>query len=111
MRRFGSTFQFIHICREGREQRIKTLAKKLHIEEMSLDANKENIHQIMDFIKKIDKRCHDLEGDPPYTALGQTFHYSLSSDLRTLIILAITEQYFQMNIVLRHFIEFFIVSL
>jgi hypothetical protein len=52
MKRFGSTFQFIHICLEGRKQRIKTLAKKLHIEQTSLDGNKENIHQIMDFIKK-----------------------------------------------------------
>jgi hypothetical protein len=65
----------------------------------------------MDFIKEIDVRCHNSEGDPPKTALGETFHYSLSSDLRALIILAVTQQYFQMNIILRHFLEFFIVSL
>jgi hypothetical protein len=65
----------------------------------------------MDFIKEIDNRIHDNEGDEPFTALGQTFHSNLSSDLRALIILAITKQNFQMNIILRHFIEFFIVSM
>jgi hypothetical protein len=65
----------------------------------------------MDFIKEIDIQIHDNEGDEPFTALGQTFHSNLSSDLRALIILAITKQNFQMNIILRHFIEFFIVSL
>ena len=65
----------------------------------------------MDFIKEIDNRIHDYEGDEPFTALGQTFHSNLSSDLRAMIILAITKQNLQMNIILRHFIEFFIVSL
>jgi hypothetical protein len=70
-----------------------------------------NIHEIMEYIKKIDVRCHKNEGSRPYTALRKTFHFILSSDLRTLIILAVTQQNFQLNIVLRHFIEVFIVSI
>jgi hypothetical protein len=106
-----STIDFIHICQKERRQRLRLLAEKLHFEETALNPYKQNIIEIMDFIKKMDDRIHNNEGNNPFTALGQTFHFSTSSNLRALIILAITQQYFQMNIILRHFIEFFIVSL
>jgi hypothetical protein len=109
--RFQSTINFIHICYERKPQRQKTLAKKLHFEHARLQPFEQDITKIMDFIKEIDIQIHDNEGDEPFTALGQTFHSNLSSDLCALIILAITKQNFQMNIILRHFIEFFIVSL
>jgi hypothetical protein len=109
--RFQSTYNFIHICREHKTRRLKSLAKNLHFDHAKLQPFEQDITKIMDFIKEIDVRIHKNEGDPPSTALGQTFHTNLSSDLRALIILAITKQNFQMNIVLRHFIEFFIVSL
>ena len=69
------------------------------------------IRKIMSFIQKLDERIHKYERTlQPTTVLGASFHHSLSSDLRALIILAITKQNFQMNIILRHIIEFFIVA-
>jgi hypothetical protein len=106
-----STIDFIHICQKERRQRLSLLAEKLHFQETALGPYKQDITEIMDFIKKIDDRIHNNEENNPVTALGQTFHFSSSSDLRALIILAVTRQNFQMNIILRHFIEFFIVSL
>ena len=109
--RFQSTYDFIHICRERKPQRLRKLAMKIRFDYARLKPFEEDIIKIMDFIKEIDIRLHKEEVEDPFTALGQIFHYNISSDLRALIILAITKQYFQMNIILRHFIEFFIVSL
>jgi hypothetical protein len=53
LRRFGSTYNFIHICRDvPREKRLETLARRLHIEKSPLYMDEGNIHAVMDFIKK-----------------------------------------------------------
>ena len=111
MTRSRTTYKFIHICNEDNHIRLSLLAKNLGLAVKKLEPFKVEIDWMMEFIKAMDEQVHQYESSDIGTAFGQALHISASSDLRSLIVLATNYQNFQMNIILRHFIEVFVVVL
>lgn len=110
---YRTTLDFIHICaEEDRDKRISRLEKNLGVKPGSLSKHKPMLNTILDFIKEIDGNFHRLDRSAKRTPfLSNTLHSHISSDLRSMIVLALAHQNYQLNIVLRHFIECFVVTL
>lgn len=105
-----STIDFIHLCRLAKgKERLRALAKDIGFKEELIEPYEEDIDIILDFILKIDKKCHELHGEEFF--FGLTLHAHIASDLRSILLLSISKQEYQANIILRHFIEIFIVSI
>jgi hypothetical protein len=108
-----TSWSFIHICNEtDHNKRLDELAKKIGFAAQVLTPYRNKLNSIMDFISELDGLCHVYDDKRhPYFLLYYTVHQHIPSDLRSLIILAATKQNYQLNIILRHFIEVFIVTL
>lgn len=114
MHKYPTTVNFIHICRDEKEQvRLNVLAKNIGFQLKTLRPYRKDILRICDFVKEIDEKLHSLVADDTENEifLGQTLHGHIASDLRSLIILGLSGQNYQLNIVLRHFIEVFVMTL
>lgn len=72
-----------------------------------------DLESILNFIKFLDDNLHkyDKHYYHKITFLGKTFHDLIFSDLSSMLVLIYYKQKYQMNIILRHFIETFIFSL
>lgn len=105
-----TTIDFIHVCRdEVGEERFSKFSKYVGFDPKALKPYRSSIEKIMDFIAETDNNCHNF--DPKWkTRLSAIFHHFVSSDFRSMIILATTKQNYQLNILVRHFIEAFVVA-
>jgi hypothetical protein len=112
MTRSSTTIDFIHICNQKGTKRFDTFKDEIGFEAKIFRPYWKKIESIMDFIQDMDEMCHKYVGKriSSKTFFGSIFHYYISSDLRSLIILSTTRQNYQLNIVLRHFIELFVYS-
>ena len=114
MVKYITTSKFNILCKNfDGDERLNKLAKNLAIPYVSLSPHKEKINKILDFVKDIDTKCHEFieEDDKVGVFFAHTIHSHIPSDIRSMMILAITEQHYQLNIILRHFVESFVVTL
>jgi hypothetical protein len=94
------------------QERLAALARHINIPLDSLNRFKTETEEILEFVAGIDKRLHDLtDGTKIDPFFGDTLHRHISSDLRALIVLASTDNNYQLNIILRHFVEVFVFTL
>lgn len=112
------TVDFIHLCRDHKNERLALLANNLGLPMEAVKLHQKELKLIMEFVKKIDERHHKSEElikrirtDETTTFLGTTLHGHLASDLRSIILLSISNQEYQANVILRHFIETFLMSI
>jgi hypothetical protein len=116
MVKYPTTIDFIHLCDvpKGKE-RLKALAEATGFNVEIIEPYEKDIDKILDFIQKVDKKYHEMAEEKSFfeenSFFGETLHAHLSSDLRSIIILSISKQDYQANIILRHFIETFIISI
>jgi hypothetical protein len=108
-----TTTQFLHISKEGGDtKRLKQLARKTGIPFARFEYRRKEVIRVLDFARDLDTKYHDyVDEDDSEVFLGLTLHTHIASDLRSLIILAIEEQNFQANIILRHLIDSFVFTL
>jgi len=114
MSRYRTTVDFIHLSRAyDKKAMFEALAKNIRFQVEILNPHRKNIESIMEFVKQVDSNYHKLKrkGDADSIFLGTTLHSHIASDLRSMIVLALTDHSYQLNIIMRHFIESFIMSL
>jgi hypothetical protein len=89
MTRSTTTIDFIHMCNQKGTKRFDTFKDKIGFEAKIF---RKKIKSIMDFIQDMDEMCHkyDEKRISSKTFFGSIFHYHISSDLRSLIILSTT---------------------
>jgi hypothetical protein len=103
------TVDFIHLCRLDRgKDTLEGLANNLNLDIEIIEQYEDEIEKIMDFMLIVDDITHKRDENE---FLADTFHADIASDLRSIIILSVLNQRYQANIILRHFIETFIVSI
>ena len=109
-----TTVKFNRICKdyEG-EERIQKLAQNLRLDYDVIKKERDSIDKILDFVSDIDQKCHEYihEEDDKGIFFATTMHSHIPSDMRSIILLELTGHSFQLNIILRHLIENFIVTL
>jgi hypothetical protein len=105
--------EFIHLCNEDGIQRFDAFKNSIGFSQQSVKKYWTDIEKILDFIKEMDRMCHKYDNylASRTTFFGEIFHEYIYNDLRALVILYLSQQKYQLNIVLRHFIEIFIYSL
>jgi hypothetical protein len=105
--------EFIIVCDKKGEERLDAFKNSIGFSQQSVKRYWTEIEKILDFIRKMDKLCHKYDQylASKTTFFGEIFHDYIYNDLRGLIILFLNQQRYQMNIILRHFIEIFIYSL
>lgn len=114
MSRYRTTVDFIHLCRDlDGQARLEALANNIRFQTKDLNKSRKNIESIMEFVKQVDSDYHKFEvkSDVDRIFLGETLHSHIASDLRSSIILALTDHSYQLNIIMRHFIESFVMTL
>ena len=113
MIKYVSTANFIQICCKKDNLRYNAFCRTVGINKQTINQYWNDIEKIFDLVKKIDISYHkfDRHKMKKKTVFGQIFHTFVASDLRAMIILSITGQQTQSNIVLRHLIENLIYSL
>jgi hypothetical protein len=103
--------EFIHISNKYGKDRFDSFKAGIGVEEdNAIRRYWKEIEKILDFIRELDSLCHKYNISK-LTFFGHVFHEYIQSDLLSLIILFLTGQKYQLNIVLRHFIEIFMYSL
>lgn len=103
------TVDFIHLCRLDRgKDTLEGLANNLNLDIEIIEQYGDEIEKIMDFMLIVDDITHEKDENE---FLADTFHAHIASDLRSIIILSVLNQRYQANIILRHFIETFLVSI
>ena len=111
---YVSTKKFIQICTKEENRRYNAFCKSVCLDKQITDHYRNDIEKILNFVKEIDIAYHKFDKynvKKNRTVFGQIFHTFVASDLRAMIILSITEQQIQSNIILRHLIENLIYSL
>jgi hypothetical protein len=102
--------EFIHICNKTDQERQEALKNGLGFEKANIQRHWNDIEKVLNFVREIDESNYKFDkGRIKFFSV--VFHDYISSDLRSLLILFLTGQNYQLNIVLRHFIETFIYSL
>lgn len=111
--KYISTRNFIKICHEPHTKRLEAFRKSVGLEPGFLQLYLQEIEKILKFVSEIDTSYHNFDQNKitRKTFFGQIFHAFIVSDLRAMIILSITGQQNQVNIILRHLIENLIYSL
>lgn len=110
------TIDFIHLCDvpKGKE-RLNALAENTGFNVELIEPYEKDIEKILDFIQTVDKNYHEMAEKKSFfednSFFAGTFHGHIASDLRSIILLSLSKQEYQANIILRHFIETFIWSL
>lgn len=113
MVKYRTTAAFIRICAKGDNLRYNALCKNIRIDKKLISQNWDDIKRILDFVGDTDKLLHrsDKYGKRDTTFFGTIFNSFIVNDLRTIIILSITGQHNQSNMVIRHLIENLVYSL
>lgn len=112
---YPPTSHFIQKCRDYQGiTRLKHISRNLKVPLKVLYSHEKEITVILQFIKNIDNKYHDLVGWENYENdifFDVTLHNHIASDIRSLLILILNNQNYQANIVLRHLIECIIITL
>ena len=115
MTKYPPTSMFIHYARDYRgDRRLRHVSKNLNVSLRFLKKHESEIKPILEFVKDIDNKYHNLLEDTenadimPF--LDTTLHNHISSDVRSCIILGISNQNYQINMILRHLIECVIIT-
>lgn len=94
---------FITISHERNDSRINKFYEYLKITEQQYSKSRKEIEKILDFVSDLDKI--DKYSNEKMDFLFDAHHNTLSSDIFSIILLYLSNQKIQMNIILRHFIE------
>jgi len=115
VKEFLTTIEFIETCSNFEpDERLNIIAGDIGIASGTLRSRRVDIEKILNFVSRIDEKYHEITGNvvrQKNIFFDTTLHDSISSDIRSLIILGMTNQNFQINIVLRHLIETFVMTL
>ena len=108
MTKYTTTYDFIEIARDySGNDRLKEISLNIGFPLSFLKVHQNRLNKVLDSVKWIDEQYHNTvpekKGDQIF--LSYTLHQQISSDFRSIIILCLTKQNYQANIVMRHLIE------
>ena len=114
----NDSMDFIHFCNREPDERLDLLPEILSINRMEIpnESIKLEINYILDFLAWWDKEYHSLKDiypekkDEEISFFGLILHFYLSSDIKTILLLLLTKQHHQANVILRRVIEYTIYS-
>lgn len=111
MSKYKTTVDFIRICKEfATSEETVPLAKNIGLPSKVLTHSKSKLKKIANFIVYLDTNNHKFsQRSQPF--LTTTLHGHIASDFRSIMILILQEQNYQANIVTRHLIETFVMTL
>jgi len=115
----NDSMDFIHFCNREPDERLDLLPEILSINRMEIpnESIKLEINYILDFLAWWDKEYHSLKDiypekkDEEISFFGLILHFYLSSDIKTILLLLLTKQHHQANVILRRVIEYTIYSI
>src|SRR3990172_5672127 len=113
MTKYKTTVDFIHVCSDFDGRRLEELANNLGLTVDSLEPHGPHVVEIAQFVRNLDEQYHNFEpkAKEPETFLGATLHSHIASDLRAAIVLILSRHNYQANIILRHLLESFVMTL
>ncbi len=94
---------FINISHERDNYRLNIFYEYLGITKRKYFNSKEDLEKILDFVSNLDKIDRYSNWNTDF--LFDAHHNTLSSDIFSIVLLFLSNQKIQMNIILRHFIE------
>jgi len=94
---------FINIAHKEGKERREAFLDYLSITAWKCNSHWKDITKILDFVRDLDTKIDPYPADSVF--MLESFHNTLASDLFTMVLLFLTNQKIQMNIILRHFIE------
>lgn len=111
MSKYKTTADFIRICKDfANSEETAPLAKNIGLPGKVLTHSKSKLKKVASFIGYLDANNHKFsQRSQPF--LTTTLHGHIARDFRSIMILIMREQNYQANIVTRHLIETFVMTL